>query len=57
MTPTDLSLTSLAMAMLAGLASIASPCVLPVVPIIVTGTEQDHKWRPLLIVKDRKSVV
>lgn len=50
MTPIDLSLTSLAMAMLAGLASIASPCVLPVVPIIVTGTEQDHKWRPLLIV-------
>ncbi len=50
MTPLDLSLTSLVMAMMAGLASIASPCVLPVVPIIVAGTEQDHKWRPLLIV-------
>ncbi|MDH3349204.1 MAG: cytochrome c biogenesis CcdA family protein [Desulfobulbaceae bacterium] len=49
MTP-DLSLTSLFMAILAGLTSIASPCVLPVVPIIVTGTGEDHKLRPLLIV-------
>lgn len=38
------------MAVFAGFASIASPCVLPVVPIIVTGTEEDHKYRPLLIV-------
>ena len=50
MTPLDLSLTSLMMAVFAGLASIASPCVLPVVPIIVTGTQEDHKYRPLLIV-------
>ncbi len=50
MTPLDLSLTSLMMAVFAGFASIASPCVLPVVPIIVTGTEEDHKYRPLLIV-------
>ncbi len=34
----------------AGLASIASPCVLPMVPIIITGTSDDHKYRPLLIV-------
>lgn len=34
----------------AGIASIASPCVLPVVPIIVTGTAEDYKHRPLLIV-------
>ena len=38
------------MATLAGLTSIASPCVLPVVPIIITGTKEDHKLRPLLIV-------
>ena len=38
------------MAVFAGFASIASPCVLPVVPIIVTGTQEDHKYRPLLIV-------
>ncbi|PLX48589.1 MAG: cytochrome C biogenesis protein [Desulfobulbaceae bacterium] len=46
----DLSLTSMLMALFAGLASIASPCVLPVVPIIVTGTSEDHLSRPLLIV-------
>ena len=34
----------------AGVASIASPCVLPMVPIIITGTSDDHKYRPLLIV-------
>lgn len=46
----DLSLTTVAMVIFAGLASITSPCVLPVVPIIVAGTEKDHKYRPLLIV-------
>jgi cytochrome c-type biogenesis protein len=46
----DISLASAVMAILAGLASVASPCVLPVVPIIVTGTEADHRHRPLLIV-------
>ncbi len=46
----EFSLTSAAMAFLAGLASVASPCVLPVVPIIVAGTEADHRHRPLLIV-------
>ncbi|MEE4137592.1 MAG: cytochrome c biogenesis CcdA family protein [Desulforhopalus sp.] len=50
MAPLDLTLASLLMALLAGLASIASPCVLPVVPIIVTGTRDDHRHRPLLIV-------
>jgi cytochrome c-type biogenesis protein len=50
MAPLDLTLASLLMALLAGLASIASPCVLPVVPIIVTGTREDHRHRPLLIV-------
>ncbi|NOQ41740.1 MAG: cytochrome c biogenesis protein CcdA [Desulfuromusa sp.] len=38
------------MTIFAGIASVASPCVLPIVPIIVTGTETDHKHRPLLIV-------
>ena len=50
MAPLDLSITTMAMAVFAGIASIASPCVLPVVPIVVTGTETDHKHRPLLIV-------
>jgi len=34
----------------AGLASVLSPCVLPVLPLIVTGTANDHRHRPLLIV-------
>jgi cytochrome c-type biogenesis protein len=34
----------------AGLLSVLSPCVLPVIPIIVTGTEKDHGFRPLLVV-------
>ena len=34
----------------AGVASVLSPCVLPVVPLIVTGTAADHKLRPVLIV-------
>jgi len=50
MTPADITFASIFMSMVAGFASIASPCVLPVVPIIVTGTNEDHKHRPLLIV-------
>lgn len=42
--------TELAMAFGAGLASVASPCVLPVVPLLVTGTEADHRARPALVV-------
>src|SRR4030065_351331 len=34
----------------AGVASVLSPCVIPVVPLIVTGTARDHKLRPVLIV-------
>jgi cytochrome c-type biogenesis protein len=34
----------------AGLASVLSPCVLPVVPIVVAGSNDDHKLRPVLIV-------
>jgi len=34
----------------AGLASVASPCVLPVVPLLLTGTAEDHRARPALIV-------
>ncbi|ALK10673.1 cytochrome c biogenesis CcdA family protein [Blastochloris viridis] len=34
----------------AGLLSVLSPCVLPVLPIIVTGGNDDHRARPVLIV-------
>lgn len=46
----ELGLASIGLAFVAGLASILSPCVLPVVPIIVTGTERDSAWRPVAIV-------
>ena len=48
--PLELSITTLFMVTFAGFVSIASPCVLPMVPILITGTEEDHKYRPLLIV-------
>jgi cytochrome c-type biogenesis protein len=41
---------NLALVFGAGLASVLSPCVLPVIPIVVTGTSEDHKLRPVLIV-------
>jgi len=34
----------------AGLLSVLSPCVLPVLPVVVTGTEKDHRLRPFLVV-------
>ncbi len=46
----DLSLSSAALAFGAGLASVLSPCVLPVVPLIVTGTADEHRTRPALVV-------
>ncbi len=46
----DLGVTSLALSFGAGLASVASPCVLPVVPLLVTGRADDHRWRPALVV-------
>ena len=45
----DWSLGNFALAFLAGLASVLSPCVLPVLPIVAAGSERDHKFRPLLI--------
>jgi cytochrome c-type biogenesis protein len=41
---------NVALVFTAGLASVLSPCVLPVLPIVVTGTIDDHKLRPVLIV-------
>lgn len=38
------------MAVGAGLASVLSPCVLPVIPIIMAGAETRDRFRPLLLV-------
>lgn len=41
---------SVALVFAAGLGSVLSPCVVPVIPLVVTGGAEDHKARPLLIV-------
>ena len=46
----DLGVTNIALAAGAGLASVLSPCVLPVVPVIVAGAEKEDRLRPLLVV-------
>jgi len=48
MTP-DLSAGQFALAFLSGIASVLSPCVLPVLPIVAAGSERDHRLRPILI--------
>ncbi len=46
----DLGAASITLSFGAGLASVASPCVLPVVPLLVAGRADDHRWRPALVV-------
>lgn len=46
----DFSIVTLFMAIGAGLASVLSPCVLPVIPIIMAGAEREDRFRPLIIV-------
>jgi cytochrome c-type biogenesis protein len=46
----EIGLSALALSFGAGLASVASPCVLPVLPIIVAGTANEHPSRPALVV-------
>lgn len=46
----ELGISSVALAIGAGLASVMSPCVLPVVPIIMAGAERKDRLRPLILV-------
>ena len=46
----DLAAANIALAVGGGLASVLSPCVLPVVPVIVAGAESRNRLRPLLVV-------
>jgi len=46
----DLGPSTLALTFGAGLASVASPCVLPVIPLVLTGTADEHRARPALVV-------
>ncbi|HSM91687.1 MAG TPA: cytochrome c biogenesis CcdA family protein [Anaeromyxobacteraceae bacterium] len=45
-----LGLSAILLSFGAGLASVASPCVLPVVPIIVAGTAEERRSRPAFVV-------
>jgi cytochrome c-type biogenesis protein len=46
----EISIVNLLMAVGAGLASVLSPCVLPVIPIIMAGAERNDRLRPLIVV-------
>lgn len=46
----EFGIANIFLAIGAGLASVLSPCVLPVVPVIVAGSEQKDRLRPLLVV-------
>lgn len=46
----EFTLLNVAMAVGAGLASVLSPCVLPVVPIVMAGSQRNDRLRPLLVV-------
>jgi cytochrome c-type biogenesis protein len=46
----DFSIINIIMAVGAGLASVLSPCVLPVIPIIMAGAERNDRLRPLIVV-------
>jgi cytochrome c-type biogenesis protein len=46
----EVGLANIALAVGAGLASVLSPCVLPVVPVVVAGAERKDMLRPLLLV-------
>lgn len=46
----DISIINIIMAIGAGLASVLSPCVLPVIPIIMAGAERNDRLRPLIVV-------
>lgn len=47
----EISLLNILLALGAGLASVLSPCVLPVIPVIAVGSAEKKDWlRPLLVV-------
>lgn len=46
----DLGIANITLAVGAGLASVLSPCVLPVIPVVMAGAEKKDRLRPLLVV-------
>jgi len=45
----EFTLVNITLTFLAGIGSVLSPCVLPVLPIIFTGGERDSRLRPIFI--------
>ena len=46
----DLGIANIVLAVGAGLASVLSPCVLPVIPVVAAGADRSDRLRPLLVV-------
>ncbi|MEI7816522.1 MAG: cytochrome c biogenesis CcdA family protein, partial [Desulfuromonadales bacterium] len=46
----EFSIINVMMAIGAGLASVLSPCVLPVIPIVMAGAERNDRLRPIIVV-------
>ncbi len=46
----EVSLVNIVVAVGAGLASVLSPCVLPVIPIVMAGADRNDRLRPLIVV-------
>ena len=46
----EAGISSILLAVGAGLASVMSPCVLPVVPIVMAGADRSDRLRPLILV-------
>jgi cytochrome c-type biogenesis protein len=46
----EFNIVNILMAVGAGVASVLSPCVLPVIPIIMAGAERNDRLRPLIVV-------
>lgn len=46
----DFTIITIFMAIAAGVASVLSPCVLPIIPIVMAGAEREDKLRPLIVV-------
>ena len=44
-----MAIGSLALAFVAGVLSILSPCVLPIVPIVLGAAASEHRWGPAVL--------
>ena len=44
-----MAVSALALAFIAGVLSILSPCVLPIVPIVLGAAASEHRWGPLAL--------